>query len=1053
MLFERVAKQNLTRTREFTMRVKDLRAWVAAAVCGVALLAAAAARADAQTSTVNGRVTARENAGPLSDVRVVVISSNVFAITNADGRYSLRNVPSGGVDIRVLRVGYQEQKKRITLAPGQSEIVDFVLEQAIVQLQEVVTTATGQQRRVELGNTVSTLDVGRRVAEAPVKNLGDLLAAKSPGVQVLPSNMTGGGSRVRIRGTASFTLTNDPIYVIDGIRLTSGNGSLSTGGTTPNRVSDISPEEIENIEIVKGPSAATLYGTDASNGVIVITTKKGRAGASRWTVFEEHGQIKDNNNYPSQWVIFGHNVGSTTTRRCSLVLIGQGTCVMDSSSSINQFSNQDVTPIKLGWRDNYGVQVGGGTEAVRYFVSADVQKETGPFGLPAVNQRYFDSTAVATQDFWLHPNVLGQASFRANVNAVVSPSLDIAVNTGFTKLDQRLPQVDNNVNSFWYNGETGPGFRSAGPGYTGVGSLGQPLNGWASFTPGEIFQFLATQDIQRFIGSTTFNWRPLSWFQGHGDIGMDLTDRDDFSLCRLAQCPDFGTNRLGRATDTRANLRNFTTNLGGTATWNPRPWANIKSTLGAQYVNFKLDQTTGQGSTLPPGASTPSSGTIPAVGSATTQQNTLGYFIEEQAAIRDRLFITAAVRTDQNSAFGTNFQRVYYPKGSISWILSEENFFPKFRWLDQFRFRTSIGSSGVQPGPIDGLRTFAVTTTAINGADAAGLRSSQLGNPGIRPERATEFETGFDARLWSSRVNVELTYYNKKSQDAIFNLTQAPSSGSAQTSLRYNLGGIQNTGVEALVNAQLIDRRALGVDITLAASHTSNKINALGLDLSGNPLPIIGFNGGTQQRAGLPLNSAWARPYTYADLDGNGIITPNEVTVDTTWHFVSYQQPRDEVSLTTGIELLNRKLRFNILADFKGGSKVLNNLEGFLCPQAQSASGCAYNANPKASLADQARAVAATNMGTLNTNWGFLEPIDFVRLREVSATWTLGDAFVAKYVRARGASLNLAVRNVHVWTKYTGTDPEANYSQGDLQSTLLTAGPTTYYQFRINLRY
>ena len=1038
------------------MRVKDLRAWVAAVICGVALLAAAATRADAQTSTVSGRVTAKENAGPLSDVRVVVVSSNVFAITSADGRYSLRNVPSGGVDIRVLRVGYQEQKRRITLAPGQNEVaVDFILDQAIVQLQEVVTTATGQQRRVELGNTVSTLDVSRRVAEAPVKNLGDLLAAKAPGVQVLPANMTGGGSRVRIRGTASFTLTNDPIYVIDGIRMTSGNGSaIGVGGTTPNRVSDINPEEIENIEIVKGPSAATLYGTDASNGVIVITTKKGRAGASRWTVFEEHGQIKDNNSYPSQWVIFGHNPATpATTRRCSLVLIGQGNCVMDSSSSLNMFSNQDVTPIKLGWRDNYGAQVGGGTDIVRYFVSADIQKEIGPFGLPAANQRFFDSTGTATQDFWLRPNQLGQTSFRANVNAVVSPKLDIAVNMGFTKLDQRLPQVDNNVNSFWYNGETGPGFQKAGPGYTGVGSLGQPLLGWANFTPGEIFQFLTTQDVQRFIGSTTFNWRPLSWFQGHGDIGMDLTDRDDFQLCRLAQCSDFGTNRLGRSTDARTNIRNFTTNLGGTATWNPRPWASVKSTLGAQYVNFKSDQTLARGSTLPPGASTPASGTIPLVFNATAQQNTLGYFIEEQVALRDRLFITAAVRTDQNSAFGTNFQRVYYPKGSISWILSEENFFPKFRWLDQFRFRTSMGASGVQPGPIDGLRTFAVATTAINGADAAGLQSSQLGNPGIRPERATEFETGFDARVWNSRVNIELTYYNKKSQDAIFNLIQAPSSGSAQTSLRYNLGGIQNTGFEALVNAQLIDRRILGVDVTLAASHSSNKVNALGNDLSGNPLPIIGLNSQQQQRPGYPLNSAWARPYTYADLDGNGIITPNEVTVDTTWRYLSYQQPRDEISLTTGIEVLNRKLRLNILTDYKGGSKLFNNLEGFLCPQSQSASGCAYNANPKASLADQARAVAASNMGTLNTNQGFLEPVDFVRLREISATWTLGDAFVAKYVRARGASINLAVRNVHVWTKYSGTDPEVNYGEGNTQNTLLTAGPPTYYQFRLNLRY
>ena len=557
-----------------TMRFVHLKAWAARAAAAVLVLASAAGVSAAQTGTITGKVTGKDNNQPLGDVRVVVVSSNIFAITNADGRFTLRNVASGGVDIRVLRVGYQELKKRVTLTPGQSEVVDFVMAQAIVQLQEVVTTATGQQRRVELGNTVATLDVGKRVAEAPIKNLGDLLAAKTPGVQVLPANMTGGGSRVRIRGTSSFSLTNDPIYVIDGVRMTSGNGtavgaSIGVGGTTPNRASDINPEEIENIEIVKGPSAATLYGTDASNGVIVITTKKGRAGAARWTTFAEHGQIRDRNTYPAQYAILGHTPGTTTARRCSLVTIGLGQCAQDSALVLNMFSDQDVTPIKLGWRDNYGAQVSGGTEVVRYFVSADIQKETGPFGLPAFNQRAFADSKTPILDYWQHPNALGQASFRSNLNAVITPKLDVAVNMGYVKLDQRLPQVDNNVNSFWYNGETGPGYKGAGPGYTGIGSIGQALNGYASFTPGEIFQFLVQQNIQRFLGSTNFNYRPLGWLQAHGDIGMDLTDRSEFSLCKFAQCSDFGTNRLGRASDARTNIRNFTTNLGATATWNP----------------------------------------------------------------------------------------------------------------------------------------------------------------------------------------------------------------------------------------------------------------------------------------------------------------------------------------------------------------------------------------------------------------------------------------------------------------------------------------------------
>jgi len=271
--------------------------------------------------------------------------------------------------------------------------------------------------------------------------------------------MTGGGSRVRIRGTNSFTLSNDPIYVIDGVRMTSGNGAaIGVGGTTQNRANDLSPEEIENIAIVKGPSAATLYGTDASHGVIVITTKRGRAGSARWTLFAEHGQIRDRNDYPSTYAIWGKLTGATTQTKCKLTQLALGTCTADSSTSLNLFSNQGLTQIKLGARDNYGAQLSGGTESVRYFMSFGVQKETGTFGTPAFDQRRLDSTKVLNKGECIRPNALGQASFRANVNAAVNPKLDVSASLGFTRNDTRLPQVDNNVNSIWYNGMTGPRF-------------------------------------------------------------------------------------------------------------------------------------------------------------------------------------------------------------------------------------------------------------------------------------------------------------------------------------------------------------------------------------------------------------------------------------------------------------------------------------------------------------------------------------------------------------------------------------------------------------------
>jgi TonB-linked SusC/RagA family outer membrane protein len=1041
-------------------------------------LVLAGSTAAAQQATVTGRISEETTGQPITDARIFVVGTSIYALSGADGKYTVRNVPAGTAEIRVIRVGFAEQKKSVRTIAGQSATLDFAMAQAVVQLDEVVTTATGQQRRTELGNSISNLDANKIMANAPVAQIGDLLVAKAPGVQVLPSNMTGAGSRVRVRGTASLSLSNDPIYIIDGIRMTSNSGggadvSISVGGTAPSRVNDLSPEDIENIEIVKGPSAATLYGTAAANGVIVITTKRGRAGAPKWNVFAEGGSVQDKNNYPGMYALLGKSPGSTTQRKCLIKELSKAasangaTCLLDSAVSLNIFTDPDVSPIKSGWRDEYGAQVSGGTDAVRYFTSGSFENETGPLALPPSSFRELDAAKVPILGEWIRPEALQKTSVRTNLSTSISPTLDLSAQAGFIKLDQRLPQVDNNVNSFWYNGETGPGYKTAGPGYTGVGSLGQPLLGYANFTPAEMFQETTTEGIQRFIGSGNADWRPYSWLANRADIGLDLTDRQGDQLCRVQQCADFGTNRLGFATDSRANTRNFTANLSSTASWNPRNELGIKSTLGAQYANYDLDRLTSQGSILPPGAETPSQGTTPSITNSITLSKTLGLFVEEQAAFRDRLFITGAVRTDQNSAFGTNFQRVYYPKASLSWVISDESFFPSVSWLSQLRLRSSWGASGVQPGQTDALKTLTTVLTSISGADISGERSNLLGNPNLRPEKSTEFEGGFDSRLFNNRANFELTYYKKLSKDALIDQVLAPSTGAAVSTVKANLGAVLNTGFEAVYNQQLIDRRSVAWDLTINASHNSNKLKSLGRDVNNNPIPPI-INTSTRQIEGYPINGYWQRPYTWSDANGDGIITPDEVKVassggplcvDSTktvpgqicdgFQFMGYSQPRDEMSIINGVELLGRKLRISALFDYKGGASLQNNEESFLCQQSTS---CPETSALNEPLWKQARSIAQRDEKFV-TSWGYFENLQFWRFRELTATYTLPDRIASKLARAQGASIVFGARNLHVWTKWTGADPEQNYSQGDTQATLLTAGPPRYYTFRLNLRY
>ena len=305
-------------------------------------------RLRAQEASVTGRVTGARTGEPLADARVMVLGTSLAVPTNADGRYTLRNVPPGTIDIRVLRVGFNEQKKSVTITRGAQATLDFAMSPSVVQLQEVVTTATGEQRKVELGNALSTISAPQRVEETPISNIADLLVAKAPGVIMNPPNMTGAAPVIRIRGLNSLSLSNAPIMIVDGVRYFSSAVSGGVGGTNISLMNNLSPEEIEDIEIVKGPSAATLYGTDAANGVIVVTTRKGKAGVARWSWFAEPGVVDDRNNYPSTYAIWGHNPSTGKVSRCQLATMTATTCVSDSVTSINIAKDASVSPIVLG---------------------------------------------------------------------------------------------------------------------------------------------------------------------------------------------------------------------------------------------------------------------------------------------------------------------------------------------------------------------------------------------------------------------------------------------------------------------------------------------------------------------------------------------------------------------------------------------------------------------------------------------------------------------------------------------------------------------------------
>jgi TonB-linked SusC/RagA family outer membrane protein len=1008
--------------------------------------------------TISGRITAKDTGVPLPESRVTVVGTSLVGSADADGRYSVRNVPAGTWVVRVLRVGYQEQKQSATVA-AQNVTLDFTLETAIVKLSEVVTTATGEQRRVELGNSVSTIDASSRAQVAPTTSMATLLVAQAPGVQVLPGNETGTGARVRIRGVNSITLANDPIYIIDGVRMTSSNGSQSgnifTGGAIQSRAEDINPDEIENIEIVKGPSAATLYGTDAANGVIVITTKRGRAGATQYHATAETGIIRDENTYPTAYTLWGHTPAGST-RNCLNPLLSQvsaGQCVSDSLTSFNLWSTPNTTPLGTGHRSKGGAQISGGQQAVRFFTSGEYEHEFGIYKIPDFDVQRFDTLGIPIKEEWAKPSELARGTFRANVDANLSPKFDASFSSGFITSRNRLPTIDNNAYGIGSNGFGGPGYER-GHGRA-LSSLGFELHGYRASTPGESFQDVISQYINRFIGSSNLNYRPTAWLAARLETGVDYTARDDQQLCARGTCADVGTRRQGAYQDDRASLRTMTVNGQSTATFQPRVWLNSKTTGGVQWVASTFDRAGAGSVNLTPGGVTNNAGATQFSDNSTSDSKTLGVFVEEQVGINDRLFITGGLRSDQNSAFGTKFQSVLYPKISVSHILSDEPWFPHVRSMDQLRTRIAFGASGVQPGPTDAIQFLSATTTNVAQVDQPGVVLASLGNQDLRPERATEFEGGFDSRWFGSRLTLDLTYYSKLTKDALVGAVIPPDLGTGNTTQRTNLGSVKNAGLEGLLSATVVDRKNFGWDLTLSGSSNANKLETLGVDAQGNALPAqIGTT--TRNQVHYPLNGYWQRRYTFADANGDGMITLNELTLADTASFIAYSAPRFETSLQTGFDLFQHKLRITGLFDHKGGYSLLNGTERIRC---QSRNNCFGTYSKDAPLWMQARAVAVRESpGTAlvpgNTQFGFMENGTFTRFRELTAIWTLPQSVVSRTSFAKEASFIFSARNLHKWTKYTGIDPESDSDAGSTISTqtdFQAAPPPTYFIFRLNV--
>ena len=1004
------------------------------------------------TGTVRGTITDADGGAPVASAQVVIVGTRLGTLTRASGEYTITGVPTGNQTVRIMRIGYSPVDRVVAVTGGAETVVSVALERAAARLAEVVTTATGDQERRSFGNVVATVNADSVVGRAPVTNVQELLQARTAGVQVIQgTGQTGATSSIRIRGTSSLSLTNEPLVIIDGIRFDNSPTSSNFSTARINRMGTLNAEEIESMDIIKGPSAAALYGTAAANGVVVIKTKRGQAGPARYTAYVEGGRVNQPADWEQNYWSWGRNLNAQgqpigNPIQCKVFQAAASSCVRDSLTTYNPWTAPETDPFQDQSRFMAGLQASGGNDRFRYFLSGEHEQETGPYEMPEFEiNRITAERGSKPRGLEINPNQLSQNAIRGNFSVGIRPNLNMDISTGYVRRDL-------------YSAFEGTFFAGMTFQYLTAAGYKTSTNGLQREFVGDIFGIENKLRDDRYTASAQLNWQPFTWLQGRSVIGIDQDNSFGYRQQRRGEGTKVGqswgpTGQEGGKSFDRSNSSRYTFDLGATATWAASPTISTRTSIGGAWFFDALYQSQGQGFALPPGATSPNSAASQVRSfEFTTEEAGYGAFIEEQVGWRELLYVTAGFRIDQTSAFGTRAGNTFYPRASLSYVISEEGWFPKIPKVDRLRLRAAYGKAGVQPSTIAALQFLgAAAFPAGTSADEPGLRLSSIGNQKLKPEVTTEFEAGLDFGMFNERVVIEATAFRKLSNDALFQRPLPPSYGtsigSAFPTQWENLAQVENKGVELTTDVTLVKTQPVTWSVRLNGSLLKNKL----VDAGNVPLPTTP---GARNEINYPLFGLWDRRITgWSDANNDGVITDSEITVTDAIQYKGPTLPTREAGFGTTIGLFNNSLQINTLFDYRGGFYKYWQLEQWRCV---SSSNCRAVNDPSASLDDQVAAVGA-NSSSKRTLWGYFVPNDFVKFRELSLSYQVPERFTSRFAGSRATTIVLSGRNLgYIMNKYPGIDPESNnavQNTGGGNSELTAQPPIRYWIARVNVAF
>ncbi|MEN7550891.1 TonB-dependent receptor [Rapidithrix thailandica] len=961
-------------------------------------------QAYAQERTVTGTVTASEDGAPLPGVSVLVKSTNTGGVTDIDGKF--RIALSENAEVLIFSfVGYESQE----VAIGNQSVINVSLKGSEKLLEEVVVVGYGTQIKQDLTGNIAKVS-GEEIKEMPVQSFEQTLQGRTTGVFIESSNgKPGEAIKVRVRGSSSVSASNQPLYVVDGIPVTSENQGITNNQPT-NPLADINFNDVESIEVLKDASAAAIYGSRAANGVVIITTKRGKAGKTKIDLSYQTGFSKPTNKIGFLNAAEYRELYTEATLR--YLGIDPVTATEQDKQDAGIFL-EETTGLVPGFVSN--TETDENWEDIAF---QDAVSHQANFSMTGGNEKtqfyiggnYFDQEGI------LLGTGFERFSGRLNLDHQAFDRLKVGGGLSLSRTELERVSNDNAFSTPLQLVAQAPVTPAYDP------ETGEPNrntiydNGLVEFANSE-----SGTENYRMLGNIYGELTILPGLRFRTDLGVDLLDQQEENYSGITSI-DGRPSGLGESRKVR--VINFNTNNFLTYSKSFNKLHNLDVTLGMSFQRSSTQLTSLQAKGFPHDELNTIASAVETVTFIASEEDFsfLSYFARANYKFNNRYLLNVSARIDGSSKFGKDNRYGFFPAVSAGWILSEESFLDNLGVLSFLKLRASYGLTGNAP-----TSNFAHLSTykGVNYAGKPGLRPWTLPSPDLKWEETTQMNFGLDFGLWNDRITGEIDYYIKNTTDLLLSRTLPATSG--YTSIFENVGEMENKGIELLLNVAILQQKPFSWDMSFNIARNENEVvKLLGTDIIGNPFRV---------REGEPLGVFVTRKYAgvnpdngdalYADGEGGTTadynLAPNMVVGDPNPDFVG--------GFTNNFSWngfdLNVFFQFVQGNDIYVGSKTYSssNASSFLDNQTKDQM---RRWQKPGDITDVPRAELVGGIGD-QTSSRYVEDGSYIRLKTITLGYNFPKTITDKlFLR----SLRVYVSGLNLWTitDYTGWDPEVNYT-------------------------